>query len=92
MWHQAQMREEARELASSQFGPELLQALGEFGAQSCWVDVRMRMYLARSELAPKSLAQSRFHRIYLANEFHGRISLTKGRASMKHNSRLAQGA
>ena len=34
MCHQAQMREEARELASSQFGPELLQALGELGAQS----------------------------------------------------------
>lgn len=57
---EAQMRQEARELASSQFGPELLQALGE-------------MYLARSE-------------IYLANEMHGRISLTKSRASMKHNS------
>ena len=56
---EAQIRQEARELASSQFGPELLQALGE-------------MYLARSE-------------IYLANEFHGRISLTKSRASMKHN-------
>eukprot|EP00435_Cladocopium_sp_Y103_P057252 s178_g19.t1 len=82
---EAQMRQEARELdassewisncrvrtsrkgflnllrASSQFGPELLQALGE-------------MYLARSET------------IYLANELHGRISLTKSRASMKHNS------
>ncbi|CAK9100182.1 unnamed protein product [Durusdinium trenchii] len=55
----AQMRKEASELASSQFGPELLQALGE-------------MYLVRSE-------------IYLANELHGRISLTKSRASMKHN-------
>jgi len=56
---EAQMREEAKELADSQYGPELLQALGE-------------MYLSRSE-------------IYLANELHGRISLTKSRASMKHN-------
>ncbi|OLP84956.1 hypothetical protein AK812_SmicGene34108 [Symbiodinium microadriaticum] len=40
---EAQMREEAKELADSQYGPELLQALGE-------------MYLSRSELIA---AQSR---------------------------------
>mmetsp|Transcript_53876 Transcript_53876/g.125691 ORF Transcript_53876/g.125691 Transcript_53876/m.125691 type:complete len:705 (-) Transcript_53876:165-2279(-) len=56
---EAQIRQEAQELASSQFGPELLQALGE-------------MYLSRTG-------------IYLASELHGRISLTKSRASLKHN-------